>query len=309
MSSRLSILTDGLLRGFDWLVFSERGRRLRRWSFLLTLPAAVVVASIVGLGSSLALVVVRMGLSLLVAAIAWRVGGERGEAVRDLLMHPRARRFLRVELRVLAAPFVAARRLIHRNPDEFAYHRGDEQLPIALALAPASVAEAAVVHLLLPQDWLLVQLALAVLHVYGLLWLFAWGAGPCLHPHRLTNEFLLVRSGVLSEARVPLNVVRSVELRRRSVGERAWYSVVDGAVMVPARRRVDLWLELAEPVTVTRPLAAPVQARRLAIAADEPGRLAAAMLAPRLDTTAASGHGGRPVPGLLALPELVYGSH
>src|SRR5688500_9611202 len=103
LSSRLSIL-------FDWLAFSERGRRLRRWSFLVTLPASVAAALAVGLGTGAAVVAVRLALGLIVLAVAWRVGGERGEAVRDLLMHPRARRYLRTELRVVAAPAVALAR-------------------------------------------------------------------------------------------------------------------------------------------------------------------------------------------------------
>jgi hypothetical protein len=137
MSSRLSILARRARRTFDWLAFSDRGRRLRRWSFLITPPAAVAVASIAGLASSVALVTLRIALSLLVVAVAWRIGGERGEAVRDLLMHPMARRFLRVELRVVAAPFVALRRLVDPTPGEFGYHRGDNRLAIACSSAAA----------------------------------------------------------------------------------------------------------------------------------------------------------------------------
>jgi hypothetical protein len=103
---------------------------------------------------------------------------------------------------------------------------------------------------------------------------------------------------------VPLGAVRSVEARRRRVGERA--VLVDGVVALPARHRVDLWLELAEPVTISRPLAAPVRARRRAIAADEPALLVAALRAPRPHTARLR---GRPVAGLVALPDLAYGSH
>jgi hypothetical protein len=49
-----------------------------------------------------------------------------------------------------------------------------------------------------------------------------------------------------SEATVPLSAVRSVDLRRRRVANGAL------VVALPARRRVDVWLELAEPVTVGR---------------------------------------------------------
>jgi hypothetical protein len=285
---------------------SKRGRRLRRWSFVLTLPGAVAVALVAGVGSSLALVGVRMALGVIVLLAALRLGGERGEAVRDLLMHPRVRRYLRVELRVVAAPWLALARLWRRDPAEFSYHRGDYQPAIALALVPALLAEAAVVHLLLPHGWLWAHVAVAAGHAYALLWLFAWAAGPRVRPHRVTRGWLVVRAGVLYEARVRLEAVAAVEVRRRRVGDEAAL-VRDGeAVLLPARHRVDLWLELTEPVTVTRPLGEPVVTRRLAIAADEPERLAAVLLG---DAPIVAERRPSRVPGLAALPELVYGSH
>ena len=170
MSSKLSIL-------FHWLVLSDRGRRVRRWSFLVTLPGAFAAALAVGLGAGIALVAARFVLALIVVGVAWRLGGERGEAVRDLLMHPRVRRYVRVEMRVLGMPFAAMARPWRCAPGEFSYHRGDERPAVALALLPMLFAEAAVVHLLLPGSWLWAQLAVAAVHVYGLLWLFAWAAG------------------------------------------------------------------------------------------------------------------------------------
>jgi hypothetical protein len=291
---------------FDWLVSSDRGRRLRRWSFLVTLPGAVAMALLIGLGSSLALVGVRMALGLLVLAAAWRLGGERGEAVRDLLMHPRLRRYLRVELRVFAAPCMALARLWRNDPGQFTYHRGDYQPAVALALVPVILAEAAVVHLLLPHGWLWLHLAVAAGHAYALLWLFAWAAGSRVRPHRVGGGHLLVRGGVLYEAPVPLAGVAAVDVRRRRVGDEAALVLDPEAVLLPARHRVDLWIELTEPVTVGRPLGEPVRTRRLAIAADEPERLAAALLD---GAPAVAERRPRRMPGLVVVPELVYGSH
>ena len=70
--------------------------------------------------------------------------------------------------------------------------------------------------------------------------------------------------------------------------------------------RADLWLDLTAPVTVERPIGEPVVTRRLAIAADEPERLAAALLG---DARTVAERRPNRVPGLVALPELVYGSH
>ena len=308
MSSKLSII-----RVFDWLVGNPRGRRLRRWSFVLTLPAALASALVLGLGTGLALLAARVALWLAILLLAWRVGGERGEAVRDLLMHPKVRRYARLELRVLGAPVLALGRLLRParrgRDDEFAYHRGGENAAIALALTPPVLAEAAAFQLLLPAGWFWAHVAAAALHAYMLVWLFALAAGPRLRPHRLQREHLVVRSGLLHAAIVPLNAVTAVEIDRRRVGERATL-VVDGeAALLPSRRRVDLWLELAHDVRVTRPVGEPVFVRRLGIAADDPQRLAACLRADRPSQAAQPARRRRGgAPALAGLPELVYGA-
>lgn len=308
MSSTLSIT-----RALDWLVSSPRGRRLRRWSFVLTLPAALASALVLGLGTGLALLAVRVALWLTVLLLAWRVGGERGDAVRDLLMHPKARRYARLELRVLGAPGLALGRLLsparRRRDDEFGYHRGGENAAIALALTPPVLAEAAAFQLLLPAGWFWAHVAAAALHAYLLVWLFALAAGPRVRPHRLEGAHLVVRSGVLHEARVPLSAVTGVEARRLRVGDRATLVVDGDAAMLPSRRRVDLWLELAPHVRVTRPVGEPVFVRRLGIAADDPQRLAACLRADRPSAAARPARRRRcGAPAIAGLPELVYGA-
>jgi hypothetical protein len=49
-------------------------------------------------------------------------------------------------------------------------------------------------------------------------------------------------------------------------------------VLLPARNRVDLWLDLSEPVTVGRPFGKPLVTQRLAVASDEPERLVEQLL-------------------------------
>jgi hypothetical protein len=78
-------------------------RRVRRWAFLVTLPIAVLVASVADLRSGALVVAARVALWLAIAIVAWRVGGERGQAVLDLLMHPRARALMRAETDVVLA--------------------------------------------------------------------------------------------------------------------------------------------------------------------------------------------------------------
>ena len=291
----------------DWFLLSRHGRRLRRWSFLVTVPVAVVAALVIGLGTSAAVVALRIALTLTVALVAWRIGGERGEAVHDLLMHPRARRYARTELRVLSTPLLALARLWRRPNGEFSAHRGGDELAIAFAVTPMIVTEAAVVHLLLPAGWLWVHLAWAASHLYMLAWVFAWALGPRLRPHRLADGELIVNGGLLYRACVPLRNVSGTEVARRRLPEHTPFLLEDDTALLPARRRVDLWIDLTEPVTVTRPLGEPVQVRRIGLAADDPGALASALRSPPL-LAPPQPRGGVLGIGIAGVPELAYGT-
>jgi hypothetical protein len=285
-----------VLDRFLELLMRPRIRRVRRWSFLVTLPVAVLFVGFVGLESGAVVVGVRFVLWLAVMIAAWRVRGERGEALRDLLMHPRARALMRTALDVV----LTLPRLLLRGPAApgLRYVHGDYGFALALAFVPPLLAEAAVVHLLVPAGWIAVHVVNAVLHLYALVWLAAWGLGSRAYPHRVRRGVLVARQGPLYRAAVPLrDVLRVTVARERApvVAER------DGTVLLSARGRVDLWLELARPVAVRRPLADPWWVSRLGIASDDPHELAALL------SRAASG--AEEISGVLALAggaELAY---
>ncbi len=86
----------------EWLM-RPRVRRVRRWSFVATVPLSLLVAHIYGVHEGIAVVAARLALSASVAIAAWRLGGDRGDALCDLLMHPRLRAFGRAELDILTA--------------------------------------------------------------------------------------------------------------------------------------------------------------------------------------------------------------
>ena len=285
------------------VLMHARVRRWRRWSFVVTLPIAGLVAWRFGLQSGALLVAARIALTATVALLALRLGGERGEAVRDLVMHPRLRRFLAVELRVLAT--VPRAVLGRRRPGEFAYHRGDPGLPIALAFLPALAAEATVFHLLLP-GWPWAHVAAAALHAYGMVWLLAWGLGSRVYRHRLAGRALLLRNRAFYRAVVPVEAIAAIELRRERTGERELV-LRDGAALLGARGRVDLWLELTTPVPVLRPLGEPVPVTRIAVAVDDPAAMRAAIEAAQAGLALPDMPAPRHAAPLLALPELAYG--
>jgi hypothetical protein len=137
---------DGLI---GWLM-RPRIRRLRRWSFIATLPIAILVGELWGAESGALVLAARVVLWGAVAVLAWRLDGERGEALRDLLMHPRGRAYARAELDILLAlPRLALGRLRGRFAPGATYHRGSFGGALVLAFTPALIAEAAAFHLLL----------------------------------------------------------------------------------------------------------------------------------------------------------------
>jgi hypothetical protein len=275
---RALALADRLLA----FLMRPRVRRVRRWSFVVTLPVAAVVAAVGSPASGGIVLALRFALWLAVAVTAWRLGGARGEAVRDLLMHPRVRALLQTEVDiVLTLPRLACAALHGRPPaPALRYSRGDFRHAIALAMTPPVVVEGAIVHLLVPAGWIAVHVVSAVLHAYALVWLFGWALGSRAYPHRVRRGALTARNGALHVARVPLASVTGATARRERVAGEAGLVVRDGAALLPARGRVDVWLELAAPVAVRRPLGEPIFVTRLAVASDDPAGLVTLALDP-----------------------------
>ncbi len=283
-----------LARGLDALfelLMRPRVRRARRWSFLVALPAGVLIARELGLRPSLedglavglALAALDLAVLLTVALAGTRLlGRERREVVLDFLMHPTVRRLLRSELELqLTLPRALVRRVGRRKRgQEFTYHRGSWELGFALALLPVAAAEGAIVHLALPDAWLWPRVAAAALHALGMVYLLAFALAPRVYPHRIADATLELRVGALYRARVPLAVIAAVE-RRSARCERPLFPG-DGSAALAASGRVDLVLSLHEPVTIERPLADPVLATSIAVAVDDPAAMRAAIEQERL---------------------------
>jgi hypothetical protein len=279
-----------------WLM-RPRVRRVRRWSFLVTVPVAFAVGHVYGVHQGLLVIAIRAALWGAVAVLAWRLRDERGEALRDLLMHPRGRAFARAEFDILSAlPRLVVAVAGRRRQAGMAYHRATFGLAMALAFTPVVVTEAAAVHLLLRGGiaaWILTGL-----HAYALLWLWGFFLGPRAYPHRVGARTAVLRDGPMYRVRLALPAVTGVTARTERVRDSNALTQRDGAVLLGARGRVDVWLELAEPVKVQRPLHEPLTTRRLAVASDDPGALVERLLA------RSSARAPRSEPGLGLLPAL-----
>ena len=266
-------------------------RRCRRWSFLVTIPLGLVVAGQLGLRPSLehglvvaALllavdVVILVGVAQLGSAL---IGRERRDALLDLLMHPLARRAVAGELRLFGV-FPRALRGRRRRSDgrvRFSYHRGSSSLGFALALLPGVAAETAAVHLLLPDDWLIVKLALLGLTAYGVVMMLGMALAERVYPHELDGATLTIRGGTLYRASIALENIAAIERRRERAGVQSGLILDGDAARIVARGRTDLALTLRAPVMLERPIGDPVAVTRLALAIDDPAALAAALAAP-----------------------------
>jgi hypothetical protein len=261
----------------DWLM-RPRVRRVRRWSFVATVPAGLLVAHLFGVRQGVAVVAARVALSVVVAIVAWRLGGDRGDAVHDLLMHPRVRAFARAEFDVLTAlPRLLFARLAHIGGVRLTYTRGTFGPALALAFTPIIVTEGLALHLLLGGGW--VAWVLTGLHVYMLVWLWGFALGPLCYPHRVGARTAVLRGGTMYRVSVRRSrIVSATERRERVPGERGLVQR-DDAVLLPVRGRVEVWLEFSEPVRVQRPLHEPLYTSRLAVASDNPDRLIEKLLA------------------------------
>lgn len=274
-------LFDALL-GF---LLRPRIRRVRRWSFLVAAPLGFLVGRSLGLdlgdGVALAAVAALVDVAVLVGVTltgSRLLGQERRDALLDLLMHPVARRAIVGEARMLSTfPAALLRRLRPPRGERFACRRGSQELGFALALLPAMLAEGAAVHLLLPAGWFWPKVALAALHVYGVLMLLSWAAGARTHPHRLHRGVLELYGGQLYRARVATTDIAAIEVAPRRDGQRTGLVLGDGPPRLAMNGRTDVTLRFAARIRIERPLGEPVSVTELSIAVDDPARFAVAV--------------------------------
>lgn len=267
----------GFERIIGWLL-RPRVRRVLRWSFVVTLPLCAVLISLRGVETVLALFALEFAAFMVVLAVAARLGGERGQLILDIVMHPAGRRMFRSELQILLTlPLALVRRFRSPPQNAYPYAKGNAELPLAIAFVPAIAAEVAVVHLLLPDGLGWLKLALVVGSVYGLLWILGWALGLRLFPHRIHGDRLELRLGSLYRADVPLDAISAVRVERDKDGTRTRLQAGDDCAALRVGGRVDVRLSLDRPAIVQRPFGEPLRVTSIAFAADDPRSLAAAL--------------------------------
>lgn len=157
----------------------------------------VAVALIVAIEMPLAVLSVARYVRLFRSA---RAKGRDG-AFREVVDGDPLLRVAAAEMRI----FASLGRWVSRKPHvpdgaiAVGYARGALVMPAAFAVA--AVVEMVVVHALVP--WPAVRVVLALLSLYGLLFLLGWMGSQVVRPHLIYPDRMVVRSGNLAVAEIP----------------------------------------------------------------------------------------------------------
>lgn len=271
-----------LVRPSDWLLVAVGAAGLKLLSGVVPEPARLpegVITLALAAVELLVLVKVSLGLRAIVSAFRrLRAEGEDLYAsLREALLaslSPAMARYVALETSVLATLFAAgAIRRSAGSGEQFPYHRRSGAGPLYGAVGMVALVEAIGLHNLLlhwvPARWHAWVWLLTALGLYLLVWIYADYRAMKLQPHRIRAGVLELHLGFRWWARVPLDQVVSVG--RFGSGDRT------EAVLTPRSTRANLVVEAAEPFLLQSITGKVHRVRTIAITADAPERLIAAL--------------------------------
>ncbi|MEV1005490.1 hypothetical protein [Nonomuraea sp. NPDC050202] len=190
-----------------------------------------------------------------------------------------ALRLLGFELKGLAAIGLWVLRRKHGVPaGATAVTYAKEQAFVLTLFSFAMAVETVVIDLLLVAldvpAWL--RFGVLIADLYGLLYVATMAAACATRPHVVTRDELLIRYGAYFELRVPRDLVTAVRAAG-SYNEDSMVTVKDGRLTVAVSSRVNVAIELAEPLTVVRPLGRRAEVTSIRFFADSPDAVLAAL--------------------------------
>ncbi|NJP51518.1 hypothetical protein HCJ93_15935 [Streptomyces sp. SBST2-5] len=178
---------------------------------------------------------------------------------------------VRHEVRLLVSLGLWAARRTHGTAGgtAFGYSRGQGSLMAGFAFV-CVVETAAMVYLL--RDWPVVERAVFVLDVYGVVIVVGMHAASVVRPHVLYPGALRVRRAGHVDVTVPLERIASVRRELRTTHERA-----EGELNLPVAAQTSVTIELSEPVTHVTLLGRRRPVRVLRLHADDSAALVRAL--------------------------------
>lgn len=267
-----------------------------RWLPVATLAVVVVDAALLATGLiswplALALIVaIEVPLTALSVARYVRLfraaqGEGRVGAIRKVVDSDPLLRVAAAELKI----FASLGRWILRRPDvpdgavAVGYARGALGMPAAFAVA--AVVEMAVVHVLVP--WPVVRIVLALLSLYGLLFLLGWMGSQVARPHLIYRDRVVVRSGNFVVAEIPRSKIARVDRARSPRTPRDYINFEDdgaATLTLAGPSGTNVRLDFAASVEMQKP-GLPWTRReerkvdRIRLSVDDPASLVARLLA------------------------------
>jgi hypothetical protein len=189
------------------------------------------------------------------------------------------RRMVRLELLLYAAVvrWIVRRRAVPAGSEPWGY--GRLVAPMLWLWVFGSAVETVAFHLLIPWEGL--RLVVDIISIWGLVWMLGMLAGYHVYPHLVTDDELRVRSGVYHDIRVPRSAIATAVAKERDLASSVWLLQVEPGeqgydVSVAVSGRTNVLLTLAEP-TVLSTAKGDLEVRTMALWADEPSKLAAAL--------------------------------
>ena len=271
--------------------------RLARALAFTVPPAEVLVVVLLLSGVSLptpVLVAAELAVAAVIvleATTAWRLSradrraglGRRAAAaaVWHHLVPAPARRALEFEAKgAMSVLLWLLRRRDRVPPGATALPYAREQWPMLLVVVGVLAVEGAVADVLLAvfDAATAIRVVVFVLHVYTIWLTLVVGASCTVRPHVVTGEVLRVRYGVFLDLTVPRSLITAVRLAHRYDEPRA-VGVEGDRLAVAVGSRTNVVVELAEPVTVVRPLGSRAEVTEIRFFTAEPGRAVAALSA------------------------------
>lgn len=268
-----------------------RGGRGMKWLPLavVALLAVLVVGDVLSgrqaLVAGVLLEVLLWGIAglVVVRAVRARRGGQAGGRLEDalnMLLPGPVARVVRLEPLVFLCVWRWVRRQRPQGPDVFPYAKRSPLGALLIVVLLTLPVELLLVELLVPWGWL--RLLLFVGAVYAAFWVLGLYASLGQFPHRVSADGLVLHYGLLNTLFVPWRLLDAVALERATApkaGDGLQVDTEQAHAWLAVGGRTDLRLTLREPLPVERLLGLAPPVRSIAIAADDPERLAAALIA------------------------------
>lgn len=247
-------------------------------TLLISAAAGVDVPPWLVVAAALATVAVAASV-LATVARRWRLARASGCGPRracvvalDATLPPLAMTAMRLEGRMwLSLVFWVTRRRRGVGPHDRAFGFHKLVLPVMWGLVGVSVVELVLWELVIP--WDAVRTVVLIVDVYGLVLAFGALAAVVVHPHVVSADALLVRTGFRYELSVPLSRVRAAHAVRAShKGKRI--ALEDGVLHVAVSGETTVRILLNEPMEVPLPRGHHGTATEVRIHADDARGLA-----------------------------------